>query len=194
LTGLVRAEYAQTQAVARQAQAGEQIRELGWLYHPYDLASGRAQSVERVAARFANLWARLTDLADAADLPARAREHLTKAQCLTIRWLATFFWATVQTQVDALDLAPDVEQATLTQLILALYLERVAGRSTHAMDCHRFKALIGQLLAPLRQPTHPLQALAPARRAQIEAVAAGCADLFQRSSSGVEGRNGHLSL
>ena len=196
VTALIRAEDVQTQAVARQTQAGEQIRELGILYHPYDLANGQAQPVARVAARFADLWASLADLADAADLPARAREHLAKAQRLTVPWLATlaFFWASVQTRVEALDLAPDVEQAVLTQLLPALYLERVAGRATHAADRHRLMALSAQLLEPLRQPLHPLQALAPGRRDQIEAVAAGCADLFQRSSSCVEGRNGHLSL
>ena len=195
VTGLIRAEDAQTQAVARQALAGEQIQERGRLYHPYDLVSGAGQSVARVAARFADVLARLADLADAADLPTRAREHLAKAQRLTVPWLATLacFWATVQTRVDALGLAPDLEQAVLTQLIPALYLERVARRTSHAEDRQRLTALSAQLLEPLCQPTHPLQALAPARRAHIEAVAAGCADLFQRSSSCVEGRNGHLS-
>jgi hypothetical protein len=196
LTALVAAEAEQTQALARQAQAGEQIRELGILYHPYHLEGGHVQSVAQVAARFADVWARLAGLADAADLPTRAREHLAKAQRLTVQWLASlaFFWASVQTRIDALDLAPDVEQAVLTQLLPALYLERVAGRRTHADTRHRLAALSAQLLEPLRQPTHPLQALAPACRAQIEAVAGGCADLFQRSSSCVEGRNGHLSL
>jgi hypothetical protein len=196
VTDLVQAEAEQAQALARQTQAREQIRELGILYHPYDLANGHAQPVARVAARFADVWAHLAHLADAADLPARAREHLAKAQRLTVQWLATlaFFWGTVQTRVDALDLAPDLEQAVLTQLIPALYLERVAGRRTHAEDRQRLTALSAPLLEPIRQPTHPLQALAPARRAHIEAVAAGCADLFQLSSSCVEGRNGHLSL
>jgi hypothetical protein len=196
LTALVAAEAEQTQALARQTQAREQIRELGILYHPYDLASGQVQSVAQVAARFADVWARLAGLADAADLPARAREHLAKAQRLTVQWLASlaFFWARVQTRVDALDLAPDLEEALLTQLIPALYLERVARRSTHADTRHRLLALSAQLLEPLRQPAHPLQDLAPPRRAQIETVAMGCADLFQRSSSCVEGRNGHLSL
>ncbi len=128
-------------------------------------------------------------------LPARAREHIAKAQRLTVQWLATltFFFATVQARVEALDLAPDLEQAVLTQLIPAIYLERVAGRS-QAETRHRLQALSAQLLDPLRQPTHPLQALAPALRTRIEEVAQGCADLFQRSSSCVEGRNGHLSL
>ena len=50
------------------------------------------------------------------------------------------------------------------------------------------------LLEPLRQPDHPLQALPPAERQRIEQVAGECADLFQRSSSAVEGRNGQLAL
>ena len=196
MTTLIRAEGAQTQAQARQAQAREQIRELGSLYHPYDLEIGRAQGVARVAARFADVWERLARIAEAADLPMRAREHLAKAQRLTVPWLATlaFFWGIVQTRIDALDLAPDLEQAVLTQLIPALYLERVAGRCTHVEDRQRLAALSARLLEPLRQPTHPLQALAPTTRQHLEAVAAGCADLFQRSSSCVEGRNGHLSL
>ncbi len=89
-----------------------------------------------------------------------------------------------------MDLAP----AVLTQLIPALNLERVAGRRTHAANRHRLTALSAQWLESIRQPTHPLQALPPTRRAHIEAVAAGCTDLLLRSSSCVEGRNGHLSL
>jgi hypothetical protein len=51
-----------------------------------------------------------------------------------------------------------------------------------------------ELLAPLRQSAHPLQRLPAAERAHIEQVATDCANLFQRSSSAVEGRNGHLAL
>lgn len=43
-------------------------------------------------------------------------------------------------------------------------------------------------------PEHPIQALEANQRAEIEQVASEFADLFQRSSSAVEGRNGQLSL
>jgi hypothetical protein len=56
------------------------------------------------------------------------------------------------------------------------------------------RTLSQQLLEPLRELTHPLQQLAPALQIRIEQVATECADLFQRSSSAVEGRNGQLSL
>lgn len=196
LTDLVRAEGEQTQAQVRQTEAPELIRELATAYHPYDLESGAVQPVERVAVRLADVWARLRRLADAADLPTRAYERLAKAQRLTVHWLAylAFFFATLQIRVEALGLPPDMEQALLTQLIPALYLQRVAARSTQAETRHRLAALSAQLLEPLRQPTHPLQGLQLATRQDVEAVANGCADLFQRSTSCVEGRNGQLSL
>ena len=196
LAVVVQAEADQVQTQARQAEARELVRELGTLYHPYDLEQGQAQPVARIAQRFADVWTRLQQLADAAELPTRARERLAKAQRLTIQFLATitFFFATVQAKVEALNLPPALELALLTQLIPALYLERVANRSTHAEPRHRLHALSRQLLEPLRQRDHPLQALPEAERARLEQVAGDCADLFQRSSSSVEGRNGQLSL
>jgi hypothetical protein len=124
------------------------------------------------------------------------RARLAKAERLTIQCLATitFFFATVQAKVEALNLLPTVDHAVLTQVIPALYLERVAARSTHVEPPHRLRALSRQLLEPLGQPDHPLNTLPATERARREQVAGDCADLFQRSSSGVEGRNGQLSL
>jgi hypothetical protein len=58
----------------------------------------------------------------------------------------------------------------------------------------RLHALSTQALAPLLEPDHPIQALDTATRAHLEQLADECPDLFQRSSSAVEGRNGQLSL
>jgi hypothetical protein len=113
-----------------------------------------------------------------------------------VQWLATlaFFFATVTARVEALALSPELEAAVLEQLIPALYLERVAARSTAAATRHRVQASSTALLQTLRRPDHPLQALAPEASARVEQVAGACTDLFQRSSSCVEGRNGQLSL
>ncbi|WP_222104801.1 DUF6399 domain-containing protein [Candidatus Accumulibacter aalborgensis] len=51
-----------------------------------------------------------------------------------------------------------------------------------------------QLLEPLRHGAHPLHALPPAERARLEQVVGDCADRFQRSGSGVEGRSGQPAL
>jgi PAS domain-containing protein len=196
VTDLVAAEDAQRQAERRQAEAKELVRELGHIYHPYDPANGEAQPPERLAERFAGVWARLADIATAADLPERSRRQIAKAQRVTTQLLATvaFFFTLVHAKVEALALPPALETAVYERLIPALYLERVAARSTRAEPRAALRALSAQLLDPLRRPEHPLQALDATARATIERVAGECADLFQRSSSAVEGRNGQLSL
>jgi hypothetical protein len=143
----------------------ELVRELGILYHPYDLERGQAQPVEQVSLRFNDVWTRLERIAQAADLPTRARERLAKAQRLTTQLLATitFFFATLQLQIEALALPAELERALVEPLIPALYLDRVATRSTHAEPRHRLRALSHQLLEPLRHSNHPLQALPSAR-------------------------------
>ncbi|WP_295408693.1 hypothetical protein [uncultured Thiocystis sp.] len=97
LSALVAVEAEHDRARERQREARALIRELGVLYHPYDPVDGQTQPVERVAARFTDVWTRLKGLAEAADLPERARERLAKAERLTVQWLATlaFFFATV---------------------------------------------------------------------------------------------------
>jgi len=196
LSALVACEAERDRARERQRDAREWIRELGVLYHPYDPVDGQTQPVERVAARFTDVWTRLKGLAEAADLPERARERIMKAERLTVQWLATlaFFFATVSARVEALGLSPELETAVLEQLIPGIDLERVAARSTAAETRHRVQAASTALLDALRRPDHPLQRLAPEESARVEQVAGACADLFQRSSSCVEGRNGQLSL
>ena len=160
LSDLAQAETAHIQAQARQGEARELVRELGILYHPYDLEHGQAQSVEQVAQRLNDVWTRLRRIASDAQLPARARERLAKAQRLTTQLLATipFFFTTLQWQVEALALPSPLERALVEQLIPALYLERLASRSTHAEPRHRLRKLSQQLLEPLRHGAHPIHA------------------------------------
>ena len=184
------------QAQQRQAQARDCVRELADAYHPYDLHSGAAQPVARVAERFAACWRQLAELAEPLALPERARERLAKAERLTTQLLATltFFFATIQTKVEALGLAPEIEAAIHQQLIPAIYLERVAARSRGVERRQILRERAAERLAPLHRPDSPLRGLPEPLHVDIETVATECADLFQRSSSCVEGRNGRLSL
>jgi hypothetical protein len=139
---VVQAEIAHTQAQARQCEARELVRELGILYHPYDLERGQAQPVEQVAQRLNDVWTRLGRIAAAADLPTRARERLAKAQRLTTQLLATltFFFATLQVQVEALALPLHLERALVEQLIPACIWSaspRAAPTPSRVTDCAR---------------------------------------------------------
>ena len=179
-------------AQAHQTQAQEVLHELSAAYHPYDLDTGQIQPSERVAERLQGCWQTLNQLARAAPLPERCQEQLRKAQRLTGSLLATlsFFFATVQAKIEALNLPLEVETVVYHSLIPAIYLERVADKTATADLRQRAASLI----APLNQPGSALALLPDEERRLLEQVAIDCADLFQRSSSCVEGRNGQLAL
>ncbi len=94
-----------------------------------------------MAGPFDAAWKRLKALAEAAERPERAREGLAKAERLTVQWLATlmFFLANVSAKVEAL-VSPGQKAEVLVQLIPAIYLERIAARSTAAETRHRVQA------------------------------------------------------
>jgi hypothetical protein len=100
------------------------------------------------------------------------RARLVKAQRLTVQFLATsaFFFASLQAKVEALNLPPAPEDARVGQSFPALYLARVVACRTSGEARHRLRALSVRLLAPLRQPAHPLQARPPAQRERYEQV------------------------
>ncbi len=120
---------------------------------------------------------------------------MQQAQRLTTALLATMtcFFATIQQQIEALSLAPAIEQAVRAPLIPAVDIERVAARSSRAEARTHLRALSAQGLESRLAPDHPIPALDTETRAHIEQVASDCAGLFQRSSSAVEDRNGQLS-
>jgi len=196
LSAYVQASLAREQAQAQRAEAKALIGAFSEVDHPYELQQGQAQTPEQLQTRLATVFARLEAIATEADLSERLGAHLAKAKRLTHRLVATlaFFFMMVNTRVQALDLAPAIEQAMLNDLIPALYLERAAARSSRAEQRHRLQALSAARLAPLQQPAHPIQALDEETRRDLEHVAGECADLFQRTSSCVEGRNGFLAL
>ena len=190
------AEALHEAAKARRAEAGELNRAIGEVYHPYDLDTGQAQTPSQVETRFEKIWTRLGELAQAADLPQRARERIAKAQRVTTQLIATltFFFTTLQARVEALNLPLETERCLVEELIPAAYLDRAAQRAGRAEQRRRIEQTRDRILEGLQRTDHPLQRLSVQEREALERVAYECADLFQRSSSCVEGRNGQLSL
>jgi Family of unknown function (DUF6399) len=96
-------------------------------------------------------------------------------------------------QVRQLDLAPPAFYAMHAHLIPSCYLERVASTRTVTQG-EPLRALAERLRTPLFEPGGALSQLTLAEQSQLKAEATKLADVFQRSSSNVEGRNGYLSL
>lgn len=184
----------QVQALQAEAQAVRQ--ELSAASHPYDLATGQEQTPDQVAGRLARCWQRLQTLAEVAALPERCHQRLRKAQRVGQVLVATvsFYFATVTAKVEALGLPPALEAVLYQHLIPALYLDRVADRGTDRAQHVALRQRMAALLAPLRASDGPLTGLTADEHHVLEQVATDCAQLFQRSSSCVEGRNGQLAL
>jgi len=87
-----------------------------------------------------------------------------------------------------------MEQAVYDNLIPAIYLHLVSEKAQNAERRHELQGRSKELLAPLLSTNGPLGGLGKEDLVVIETVAQECAQLFQRSSSCVEGRNGQLAL
>lgn len=199
------AQAQQTEAAARQTldtlvQQQERVRQaiqgLSTDYHPYDLDTGAPRSTETLATALNEHFANLEQVAAEAHLSDHCLQKIAKAKRVLGAMVATlaFFWLTLRAKVESLSLPPAVERAVYDHLIPAIYLDLVSEKAAEASQRHTLKNQVAQLLAPLHSAASPVQGLALTDLHTLEQVARECAELFQRSSSCVEGRNGQLAL
>lgn len=183
-------------AQAHQERASKAVHGISEAYHPYDLETGAPRSAEEVSALLDASFAALGEVTAEAALPERCLRRTQKAKRVVVEMVATiaFFWLTVRAKVEALALAPAVEQAVYAHVIPAIYLELVAKKAKRAEQRHTLRKRAETLRTPLGARDGPWCSLSQEECALIEQVAATCAQLFQRSSSCVEGRNGQLAL
>jgi len=122
-------------------------------------------------------------------------ERIEKAERVVPKMHATIAFVSgyVRQQVRQLDLTPPVSYALHAHLIPSFYLDRVAqSRTVHAGE--PLRELAARLRAPLFEPSGVLAGLSEGQQSQLKQQAQELAEVFQRSSSNVEGRNGYLSL
>jgi hypothetical protein len=180
----------------QQARVKRAVEGISVVYHPYALQTGQAQSTVQMSEALAQHFVDIESVATETQLPERCVKKIRKAKRVVVKMLATttFFWMTVRAKVTALALSPEVEQAVHTHLIPGIYLDLVSAKVSEPQERATLQQQAQALLTPLRQAAGPLAGLVPAARRNLETVALECAQVFQRSSSCVEGRNGQLAL
>ena len=183
-------------AAEHQERARNAIRGISEVYHPYDLETGAPKSAEEVSVALEQHFAEIETVAAEAHLSERCVKRIEKAKRVTVGMVATvaFFLLTVRAKVEALSLAPEVEKAMHHHLIPAIYLHLVAEKTQDVEQRPALQRKSEELLAPLLSRVGPLADLTTEEKVVLETVAQECAQLFQRSSSCVEGRNGYLAL
>ena len=155
-----------------------------------------AQSAKQLRVLLEARFAVIDSIADRAGLTERCRKKIDKARRVVDAMVDTvaFVHTEIAVRIAGLEISPAERTEVARRLVPGLYLERVAGRAKQAEERHVLRDTAERLLVPLRAAGHPLRRLAPETAEQVEDVARLCADLFQRSSSCVEGRNGQLAL
>ena len=165
-------------------------------YHPFELSTGVPLESSEVQNRLEGHFKTLHAIVDEAKLSQGANNRIAKAERVLPSMIATiaFFWTTLKLFVDRLECSEEVAQIWRNELVASYYIARVAGRCQKADESKRLLDLSASILARARSPDRPFGKLPGLTRMEMEKQAQNAADVFQRSSSCVEGRNGQLSL
>ena len=165
-------------------------------YHPFDLSTGVPLESSEVQNRLEGHFKTLHAIVDEAKLSQGADNRIAKAERVLPSMIATiaFFWSTLKFFVDRLECSEEVAQIWKNELVASYYIARVAGRCQKADESKRLIDLSASILVRARAPDRPFGKLPELTRMAMEQQAQQAADVFQRSSSCVEGRNGQLSL
>ena len=176
-------------------QVATSIRAIGQAYHFVDLERGVRRNGKLIANDIREQIAQIRTMAQHAGLSQPCLERIDKAERVVPKMQATieFVSGYVRHQVGQLDLPQPASYAMHAQLIPSYYLDRVAQTRT-VSEGEPLRELAERLRSPLFEPGGALSQLSPAVQDQLHQKAKTLAEVFQRSSSNVEGRNGYLSL
>jgi hypothetical protein len=180
---------------AQREQVSQRIRAIGHAYHFVDLERGVRRNGKLIAGDIQSHIDTSRTIAQQEGLSETCLARLDKAERVVPKMQATvaFVSGYVGQQVKQLELAPPQSFAMHAHLIPSYYLDRVASTRTVTAG-EPLRALAERLRAPLFEPGGALNECSVLRQDQLKAKAAQLAEVFQRSSSNVEGRNGYLSL
>lgn len=186
----------------RQKQATDARHGITHDYHPVDLETGRPQTAEEVERKLTGHFDQLDQVARAAELSEGVRKKLAKARRVLPSMVSTiaFFWTTVMAWLKQAawpwpaERTAEVLRWLSEELLPGHYLLRAAAKAPTAAERERLRQRAEEVLARARSPDGTWGTLSESERTLVEREAGRCADLFQRSSSCVEGRNGQLSL
>jgi hypothetical protein len=122
-------------------------------------------------------------------------DRIDKAERVVPKMQATieFVSGSVRQQVRQLDVTPLGSYAMHAHLLPACYLERVA-QTRPVSAGEPLRELAERLRPPLFEPGGAFAELSETQQNQLNQQAKELAEVFQRSSSNVAGRNGDLSL
>lgn len=164
-------------------------------YHPYDIYTGKVNSVDNLKSSLDNSFKQIEDIANKINLRDTGKDLLKKAKKMipSMTETLTFFFTTINIMLTALNITGDLLELMAEILIPIAYLNRSFRKAKDSHSRNKIKVAIENMEQKLLN--HPAWLmLTDEIKGQLKKAAYDCADVFQRSSSCVEGRNGYLSL
>jgi hypothetical protein len=180
---------------AQREQVAQRIRTIGQAYHFVDVERGVRRNGRLIAADIQGQIDTMRSVAQSEGLSQTCLERIDKAERVVPKMQATieFVSGSVPKHVRQLDLSPPVAYVLHAHLMPSFSLDRVAqSRTVQAGE--PLRELAQRLRTPLFEPGGVLAELREVQQSEFKQQAKELAEVFQRSSSNVEGRNGYLSL
>lgn len=192
---LERAHQEHKRLTQQREQVKQSIQAIGHAYHFVDLERGVRRNGQLVTSDIRPQIERIRTVAQPEHLSQSSLDRIDKAERVWPKMQATieFVSSYVGQQVKALDLTPPVSFTMHAKLIPAYYLDHVAQTRT-VSEGAPLRELAERLRTPLFEPGGLLSELSSELQRNLHQQARELAEVFQRSSSNVEGRNGYLSL
>lgn len=168
---------------------------IGAVYHPYDLGTGASRSTEQVQQDLLQHFDTIEQNASAANLKETALDKIKKARrvCTSLVGTIAFYWMMLNELIESLSLSCLHEQLLRDTLIPAYYLMIASKKAKTAALRQQIKQKAEQLFSDLDNNEVWFDT-DQTEQILLMNAAKNCAQLFQRSSSCLEGRNGYLSL
>jgi hypothetical protein len=170
-------------------------KSIGAAYHPYGLHNGETQSPAKLEESLNQSFNDIESVADAINLKETGKDKIQKAKKLIPSLVATmsFYFATIGTLILSLGLSDGLDQIMRDVLIPVAYLRQAERKAKGSANRAHIRSVAYELEEKLKKNEVWLnQTEEYQRKLRVEAL--NCANIFQRSSSCVEGRNGYLSL
>lgn len=182
-------EARQNQEAVKDAKA-----RISQVYHPYDPLTGTKQDAETMATLLRGCFDEINKATEF--LSDRSKKHIEKAYRVVNDMKASiaFFFCMISIYLKSIDIQPEVQRLMYEFLIPGFYLQKVASRERNQQRKENISQKSAELLSILYKPSGILAACEENQLRLIEKAAKECAQLFQPSSSCVEGRNAQLSL
>jgi hypothetical protein len=173
----------------------QRMRAIGHASHCVDLERGVRRNGTLIAGDIHEHIDTIRRLAQQEALSETCLDRIEQAARVVPKMQATieFVSSYVRQQVRQLDLGQPESSAMHAHLIPSSYLERGASTRT-VTEGEPLREMAERLRTPLFEPGGSLSVLPPTEQDRLRQEASKLAEVCQRSSSNVEGRNGYLSL